>query len=600
MNHLYHYLIPPNNYIAEEIIIGYIIINPYVKKNLLQNLDSEYFFLESHRLIYTHLQKIYDKNNINLKNLFNIINKNSKVNNITSLKNIIKLIKQGQVFNTSQNTTFYLNQLLKLVHENYIKRLFIQYSYNTINLCYNYEKSISKIYIQASFYLNEINKKLEQKNLDNSHFFLSELFQDLTSDKNNIKNSEIIIKSGFKHLDGITTGLPPGDLIIIAGRPSTGKTSFIINIAYNILKQFDTQICIFSLEMTRKQILQKIISVGSTIPLHLILQGEINSKEWNIIVKICQNILTSKIYINDTTNISIENILNTSQKICQEINKKTIIFIDYLQLINSQYSIFFNRNEELSYITRKLKITAQLLKIPVIVLSQLNRRIETRINKKPLLSDLKESGCISYKLFISTNNKHKINTIFNNQLNIYINSYINYYIKNNYLFDYLKYTKNSIKTIKLFIEYIFSYKIYNQRQLKLTENHPILKYNTWIKTRYLEENHHIIQYKIITNTAYKRIKKSHISILFAYHSLVYEISKKEYCNFNYQKIILHNSIEQDADIIIMLYPNNSYNEPENLLKRIIDINILKNRNGITGSLQLLFNLSSTKFKDKMN
>lgn len=592
MNHIYQYLIQPNNYIAEEIIIGYIMINPYLQKNILQNIDPEYFFLESHRLIYTYLQKTYNQKNFNLKKLLNIINNKSKIDHIMSIKTIIKLVKQGQIFNTSQNITFYLNQLLKLIYENYIKRLFIQYSYNTINLSYNHKISIYKIYSQSLLQLNEINKKLEHKNLDNSHFVLPELFQDLTYNNYN----QITIQSGFTHLDKITTGLPAGDLIIIAGRPSTGKTSFIINIAYNILEQFDVQICIFSLEMTRKQILQKIISIGSTIPLYLIIQGEINTQEWDKVINICRKILVSKIYINDTTNLYIESIINTSQKVCQEINNKSIIFIDYLQLINSQHSIFFNRNEELSYITRQLKVTAQKLKIPIIVLSQLNRRIETRINKKPLLSDLKESGCISYKLFTTINNKHKINIIFNNHLNIYIKSYIKHKIKKNHLFNYLKYTKNLTKKIYLFIEYIFVYKINYNQQLKLTENHPIFKYNIWIKTRYIEQNHKINKYKKIN----KRIKINHICISFIYHSLVYEISKKEYCNFNYQNIILHNSIEQDADIIIMLYSNNSSNEKKDFSKKIVDLNILKNRNGITGSLQLLFNTFNTKFKDQID
>nr|YP_010902955.1 replication helicase subunit [Hypnea flava]WCH55009.1 replication helicase subunit [Hypnea flava] len=596
MNHLYQYLIPPNNYIAEEIIVGYIMINPYLQKNVLQNIDPEYFFLESHKLIYTYLQNNYNQNHLDLNNLLNIIKDNSKIDDIISIKTIIKLVKQGQIFNTSQNTTFYLKQLLKLIYENYIKRLFIQYSYNIINLSYNNKISIDKIYLHSSLHLNEINKKLEEKNLDNSHFFLPELFQDLTDNHNN----QIHLPSGFVYLDKITTGLPPGDLIIIAGRPSTGKTSFIINIAYNILEKFNVQICIFSLEMTRKQILQKIISIGSTIPLYLIIQGEINAEEWNIIINICQKILISKIYINDTSNISIESIINTSQKVCKEINNNAIIFIDYLQLIHSRYSIFVNRNEELSYITRQLKVTAQILKIPIIVLSQLNRRIETRINKKPLLSDLKESGCISYKFLININYKHKINIIFNNHLNTHIASYIKQKINKNHLFNYLKYTKNSTNKIELFIESVFIYKTNYYQQFKLTENHPILKYNRWLKTRYIEQNHKINQYKYIINKVYKRKKIHHIYINFFYYSLVYEISQKEYCNFNYQKIILHNSIEQDADIIIMLYSNTSSNNHKDLSKKIIDISILKNRNGITGSLQLLFNLSSTKFTNEMD
>nr|WCH56202.1 replication helicase subunit [Calliblepharis sp.] len=597
MNDIYYYLFQPNNYIAEEIIIGYITINPYLQRNILQNIKIEHFFLESHKLIYKYLQQIYCEKTLTIKNLFKIVNNTSKTDKIIKLDTFIELIKQGQIFNTSKNTKFYLQELIQIIGENYTKRLLIQYSYDIIQLAHNQKISAKNIYVQASLNLSQINNQLKKQNLDNSQIFITDLIKHLSSYKSNQITYQTIISSGFSSLDKVTSGLPPGDLIIIAGRPSTGKTSLIVNIAYNILQQCNIQVCIFSLEMTRKQVLQKIISIGSKIPLFIILQGEINPNEWNIIVDICHKIIESKIYINDITNLYIEDIISISYKIYKEINNKIIIFIDYLQLISSHNSMFNNRNEELSYITRKLKITAQSLNIPIIVLSQLNRRIETRINKQPLLSDLKESGCISYKLFISINNKHKLNIITSNNFKTYIKSYINYKSKKNVLLDFSKYTENFTKKIELFIEQTFYYKIHKQIYIKLTENHPILGYNKWLNTYNIEQNNQISKYQNIVKKIRKRNKNTNICITILNNSLVYEINKSEYCNFCYHDIILHNSIEQDADIIIMLYSNNSSEEHKNKYEKIVDINILKNRNGITGSLKLLFDLPSTKFKN---
>nr|WCH56402.1 replication helicase subunit [Hypnea sp.] len=597
MNDIYCYLIQPNNYIAEEMLLGYLAINPYLHKNVLQNIQTEHFFLESHKLIYTYLNKIYCEKTLSVKNLFQIANSTLIKNNNIKLNTFIELLKQGQIFNTSKNTKFYLLELIQIINENYNKRLLIQYSYEIIKLAYNQTISANTIYIQSSLYLNQIGIQLKKQNLDNSHNFITDFIKYLSSNKSKINMAQTIISSGFPSLDKITSGLPPGDLIIIAGRPSTGKTSFIANIAYNILKQYNIQICIFSLEMTRKQILQKIISIGSQVPLYTILQGDISIDEWNAIVNICHKIVTSNIYINDIPNLSIQDITNISYKVHQEINKRIIVFIDYLQLITNQDLVFNNRNEELSYITRNLKVTAQSLNIPILVLSQLNRRIETRINKQPLLSDLKESGCISYKSFMSINNKHKLNIIIFDTFKIYLKSYIKHKSISNHLLSISQYTENFTKKIELFIEQNFYYKTYNQKEIKLSDNHPILLSNKWLNIYKIEQNTHTSKYEKVQKYIYKRNKNTSEYITILNNSLVYEINKNEYCNFFYSNTILHNSIEQDADIIIMLYSDNSTEKHENKLEKVIDINILKNRNGITGSLKLLFDLPNTQFKD---
>nr|YP_010952294.1 DNA replication helicase [Gloiopeltis furcata]WMP13963.1 DNA replication helicase [Gloiopeltis furcata] len=204
------------------------------------------------------------------------------------------------------------------------------------------------------------------------------------------------MSSGFSKLDNITYGLPKGDLIVIAGRPSTGKTSFAINIAYNLLKQktIKINISIFSLEMTKIQILYKLISIGSSLPIKKILEAKIDIHQWKKIQNICDMLLRADLYINDNADISIENIKSISQSTVKKNTYTGVVIIDYLQLIKTAYLNIDNRQQELTYITRELKMMAQSLSIPVLILSQLNRSIEKRVNKKPILSDLKESGCL--------------------------------------------------------------------------------------------------------------------------------------------------------------------------------------------------------------
>nr|YP_009774006.1 replicative DNA helicase subunit [Caulacanthus okamurae]QIZ74623.1 replicative DNA helicase subunit [Caulacanthus okamurae] len=588
-NNVYEYSIQPQNYLVEEIILGHIIVYPDTLKNISEKIHTESFFLESHKIIYKKLKEIYNTNNFSVLNFVYYLQKQKILQEIGHLSKIIDLIRQGQIFTSSTNTSFYIKELIKIIHNNYIKRLIIQHSYKTINLAYNNNISIKQIYLKSTENLNSIYNN-NDKNLDCLQNFIGYTITKLCK---KIRSDTLVgsISSGFYTIDKITNGLPNGDLFVIAGRPSMGKTSLAINIAYNTIMQTKTQVCIFSLEMSRTQILQKLISIGSDISIHHILQGKINKNQWEIIQKICKKLITSGIYVNDTANISVEDIYDISELIHKDINNNMLVIIDYLQLIQSHGLNPKNRVEELSYITRQLKILAQSLDIPIIILSQLNRNVEIRSNKQPLLSDLKESGCLSYGLFLNTNNLNKV-SLFHS---ISIFRYKVPYIKSNSKIN-TKYDHNYIERIDFFIEHIFSYINYNKNIISITDNHPILIYSNWCIQSILEQHKSGNSYHILSNNKNIIEKNLHINIILSNHYLVYEINRNEYSNFLHFLFILHNSIEQDADIVLMLYSGNLLlKDKQN--KKIIDITISKNRNGSTGSAQLLFNLPNTKFKE---
>lgn len=377
-----------------------------------------------------------------------------------------------------------------------------------------------------------------------------------------------------------------------------GKTSLAINIAYYNLQNAQNKTCIFSLEMNKTQILHKLISIGSKIPIIQIIRGKINKHEWNKIQNICKQLLESELYINDTSNISVEKITEILEVMNNNNSYKILLIIDYLQLIQTDnLTKNSNRSEELSYITRKLKNLAQNLDIPIIILSQLNRNIDTRADKKPLLSDLRESGCVSYKLFLHMDYVNQICTI--SPLS-YIKNRITY--KKNYLF----FNQNTNKFIwrcnflvkkSFFLEEIFIHRLCCRKKIIVSNLHPILIHSNWSKEHNLEQNTIITTLK---QRFYNKIqileKDLNTSILILNKDLVYEINRQEYFTFFCLSTILHNSIEQDADIVIMLASEDSTVQ-KTTQDKIVDLIILKNRNGSVGSAKLLFSCFCTTFKE---
>lgn len=261
--------------------------------------------------------------------------------------------------------------------------------------------------------------------------------------------------------------------------------------------------------------------------------------------------------------------------------KKTTVIIDYLQLIKYIEKATHNRSLEIANITRELKLLAKHIKSPLIVLSQLNRNIENRINQRPLLSDLRESGCLSYE-----NLPNIQKNIFGNCIEN-LNCFKSFYILNK---------KNTLRIYQTKSQYIYYIQSYNRTLLYLTHNHKILLHSKWKKEDQVQDNNlnntilknNINDKFIIELNTIKNIKK-------LIKNKVYDIVAKEYQNFIVNKYIVHNSIEQDADLILMLYKNK-----DNIDKKIIEIVIAKHRTGSIGSFQLLFHKDTGKFEDINN
>nr|YP_009122127.1 replicative DNA helicase [Choreocolax polysiphoniae]AJH65885.1 replicative DNA helicase [Choreocolax polysiphoniae] len=590
MNKLKNYKTIPQNYLAEEILIGILLIYPNTLNYISYSIQKDFFFLESNQIIYLNILKIFQKQNINIITLFYQLKSNKLLQKIGGFKNLIRIMKQSQIFMCSSKKKDYIKELIKLINNSYIKRLLIQYGHNIIRI--GYIKKIQNYYIynKILLYLNSIernilndinNKTLKIKDLI-SRELIQIKYQKIYNIKKNINKS---IRSGFLKLDNIILSLPNGNLIIIAGRPSIGKTSLAIHIAYNIFLNQQVSILIFSLEMSNKEIINKIISIACRTEINTTTINSLNKKQWKNITNICFKLLNNNIYLNDKNNVIINKIEKVAKKLKKIDKKIQLIIIDYLQLIelSSEINKKYNRSQELGYITRKLKLLAQFLQIPIIILSQLNRNIEIRSDKEPLLSDLKESGCIKYTDNIITYNK------LINEINIY--NMIDM-IKDLKTYKYIMRKKYKIK-IYISYKYIFICQNINKK-IFLTSNQKYLSQIKWIKLNYILLSTTI---NIILKIVYSIEKKYINKIILNNYNKTYDINKNNKFSLICKKIILHNSIEQDADIILILY--NKKNEINNLEnKKTINIKIAKNRNGISGSCEMFFIPKTNIFQEK--
>nr|YP_010619936.1 Replication helicase subunit [Symphyocladia marchantioides]WAX03949.1 Replication helicase subunit [Symphyocladia marchantioides] len=604
MNRLYKYTFIPHNYIAEEIFLGIILIYPEVFHAIKNIIKKEYFFLETNQIIYLNLLNISEQNKNNIFELLCTLQNNKILLRIGGLEKIIQMMRQSQIFISSSKINKYFDNLIQILNDNYLKRLVIQFGYNIIRIGYiksldNYNlfsKILSYIYLIET----QINKNKNQT-ITNIKDLVAKKLLELKYQNIYLKSIKTrkTTKSGFFELDSIITNLPIGNLIIIAGRPSIGKTSFAINIAYNICFYQQTSLLIFSLEMSNNEVFNKLLSIASEININQSNITNLDQNQWKTVGNICNTLLKNNIYINDQNNIDIDQIARIAKNLKKKTEYFDLIIIDYLQLIEfyTEKSKKYSRSQELGYITRRLKILAQFLKLPIIVISQLNRNIETRSNKEPLLSDLKESGCIKSENNISIESKQTNNINIKNKTHIKIRSTK----LNNAKQGRTEHIKlkvgidNIIKLVNLSNQYIFKCNN-NINWLSLTHHHRYLSQNIWIKTHQISL---LTTINITTNNTKYLIHRNYIhDITFDIYSKSYDLNQNEHFNLISQEIITHNSIEQDADIILVLYEQqNTTKNFESNNSKTIDLKICKNRNGNVGYCKLQFLPEISVFKN---
>jgi len=376
----------PYNFLAERLVLGSLLTNPEAIIIVSQHLNVETFYLNSHQIIYKGSLVLYSEGKkIDYITLTTWLQDNKLSEYIEDLSLIADFVNQVSAIG-------YLEDYIALIYEKYLRRLLIDLGYGIIESGYSTEIPLDKIFSKIEQKLLLLNDQKQKKVFSSSAEILTQILEKI---KERLKTAELPgLTSSFSDLDAITQGFHKSDLIIIAGRPSMGKTAFSLAIAKNIATKFNLGVAFFSLVMTKQQLLYRLLATETHISHTRLRSGRISKEEWLNINEGIDTLSNLSLYIDDSPNISVGEMHFKIKKLKQENECQLgVIFVDYLQLLED-IERSDNRVQELSKITRSLKKLARELDLPIIVLSQLSRNVETRTNKRPMLSDLRESGSI--------------------------------------------------------------------------------------------------------------------------------------------------------------------------------------------------------------
>lgn len=550
----------PNDFLVEQSILNILLTNPNLIQTTIPNLAVNCFYSPTNKLIYLSIVELIEKNSsVSLNLLLSYLHDEGRLKEIGGVESIVKILNHYENFS-------HLDDYLKILNQKYLRRLLIEFGKEIIALGYTNSVTLEEIISKIENYLSNLVQQKTIKNLYTSSEILDDIFEKIKKELNNEESNGL--KTSFNDLDSILQGLQKSDLIIIAGRPSMGKTAFSLNLGKKVIEKYNLPLIIFSLEMSRQQIIYRFISAESQINSNRLKTNKMTSLEWKKLSQAMVTLSKLPIFIDDNPNLTLSDIRLKLRKVFIEKKKNGLVIIDYLQLMKLSDKME-NRVQEISYLTRNLKILAKEFEIPILVLSQLSRSVESRLNKRPMLSDLRESGCL-----VKINSVPKSKSW--NKVEIISNKVID--------FDF----KGVKPTFLLSFE--------NGIKICLTSNHKILSKKGWIKILQIEKSTEL--YCLIssnhtkTNFDFYKVEK----IEYIGLNAVYDKTIPIYHNYIDQNFILHNSIEQDADVVILLYREDYYNESKTL-NNVTEFIVSKHRNGPVGTARLIFNPEYTTFEN---
>jgi len=396
------------------------------------------------------------------------------------------------------------------------------------------------------------------------------------------KGQVLGVPTGFADLDALLGGLHKSDMIIVAGRPSVGKTGFATCMAQHAAVEHRLPVAIFSLEMSVEQLVQRLLCSEARVDSQRLRTGYIDDEEWQRITQAFGTLSETAVFVDDTPNISTLELRTKARRLKAEQDVGLII-IDYLQLMQGRG--LENRVQEVSEISRSLKGLARELAVPVVALSQLSRAVESRPDHRPILSDLRESGCLAGDTLVMRSDTGELVPIQElvGQSNIPVYS----------LDDHWRLiVKPIVRVFSSGHKPLFELQTATGRKIKASANHPFRTLEGWIRLDQLKPGDKIVVQLAESDIYWDEVR----SILPLDTAEVFDATVADTHNFVANDFIVHNSLEQDADVVLFIHREELYN-PQTEKRNIADIIVAKHRNGPTGQIPLRFFAAQTRFAD---
>lgn len=377
--------LPPQNIEAEQAVLGAIFLNTDALADAMEYVEADDFYRRAHQILF---QAMVDLNNdgeaIDVLTVQNYLTTNNQLDDVGGVAYIAELATSVP---TAANAGYYA----KIVEEKSMLRRLISTATNIITQANNDDDDVPSLLDSAERQIMDVSERRNRSGFREIKDVLNETLSDI--DRLSQQSEDITgLPTGYREFDKMTAGLQPDNLIILAARPAVGKTAFALNIAQNVATSTDTSVAIFSLEMSAESLVNRMLCAEGSINANHLRTGQLDEGEWQNLIVAMGALSNTSIFIDDTPGIKMAEIRAKCRRLAKEKGNLGLVVIDYLQLIEGSNKE--SRQQEVSEISRQLKKLAKELSVPILALSQLSRGVEQRQDKRPVLSDIRESGSI--------------------------------------------------------------------------------------------------------------------------------------------------------------------------------------------------------------
>lgn len=387
--------VPPQNIEAEQSVLGAMLIEKEAIPKVMEILRNTDFYREAHRVIFNAMLELYNKNEaVDMITVTEILKRDNKLEDVGGIAYVTSL---ANAVPTAANVTYHAS----IIEEKSILRQLVSVSTQIASMGYEANDDVKNIIDSAESKILEISNRKKTADFTPINEIVLDSFKSIEALMGN-KNGLTGLPTGFEDLDNLTSGLHGSDFIILAARPSMGKTAFALNVVQNVAIRAAKKVggapktvAFFSLEMSKEQLVQRMLCAEANIDSQRLRIGELRDEDWAMLINTADTLSSANIYIDDTAGITAMDMRSRARRLKAE-HGLDLIVVDYLQLMQGSGKKNNNgdRQQEVSEISRSLKALARELDVPVIALSQLSRSVEARQVKRPMLSDLRESGSL--------------------------------------------------------------------------------------------------------------------------------------------------------------------------------------------------------------
>lgn len=377
--------LPPQNIEAEQAVLGAIFLNTDALADAMEYVEADDFYRRAHQILFQAMVNLNnDGEAIDVLTVQNYLTTNNQLDDVGGVAYIAELATSVP---TAANAGYYA----KIVEGKSMLRRLISTATNIITQANNGDDDVPSLLDSAERQIMDVSERRNRSGFREIKDVLNETLSDI--DRLSQQSEDITgLPTGYREFDKMTAGLQPDNLIILAARPAVGKTAFALNIVQNVATSTDTSVAIFSLEMSAESLVNRMLCAEGSINANHLRTGQLDEGEWQNLIVAMGALSNTSIFIDDTPGIKMAEIRAKCRRLAKEKGNLGLVVIDYLQLIEGSNKE--SRQQEVSEISRQLKKLAKELSVPILALSQLSRGVEQRQDKRPVLSDIRESGSI--------------------------------------------------------------------------------------------------------------------------------------------------------------------------------------------------------------